>query len=96
MRVKFAARILHDSGRLQQLPVLVDMFPQPAGHAGEAAPRHLSKYVELLLHVVQHLGAVRIAQRVGREIAEGAAGPVAVLQTALAVIGDLHAQIFLI
>ena len=78
------------------MAVLVHLFPQPAGDSGEIPVGHAAVYIEFLLHVMEHLGTVGIAQSVRREVAEGTARPVAVLQAALAVIGNLHAQILLV
>ena len=72
------------------------MLPQPAGDAGQVALGDAAPHVHVPLHAAQHLGAVGAAQGVGREVAEGAAGPVGILQAAAGVVGHVHPEIFLV
>ena len=94
--IKDAAGVFHDLGGLQQRAVLMYLFPQPCGDGRQITLAHAAPNVHILLHVPQHLGAVSAAQGVRGEIAEGAARPVAVLQAAALVVGDVDAKILFI
>ena len=75
----------------------VDLFTEPAGDAGQVALGNVSINVtQILLHLGNDLCTVGTAQRIGGEVADHAACPVAVLEAAVLVVGDIHAQIFLV
>src|SRR5687767_8515101 len=64
------------------LAVAVDVLPQPAEQGGELAAGELRVEVaEVFSRLLEELGGVEVAERVGREVAERAAGPVDVLET---------------
>ena len=75
----------------------MDLLSQPVGNLGQVAGFHIGPDIaQILLHLPEHLNTVSTAQRIGGEIADHAAGPVGILKAAFLVVGNIHAQIFLV
>ena len=95
--VEFTTGIFQQNGGLIQACVAVDMLREPRLDICEISAREtFGQIAEILFHRREHLRAVRASERVGGEIAEAAARPMCILQTALGVAGNVHAEIFLV
>ena len=97
LRVERSAGIFKQNGRLIEACVAVDMLCEPCLDIGEVGTgKSLAKVAEVLFHGGEHLRAVSATERVGGEIAEAAARPVGILQTALRIVRNVNAEIFLV
>ena len=74
----------------------MDFFVEPSFERPECALRDLRLEVgQVLVGLMKKLGRVQVAQRVGREIPQQAAGPVRVLEHAMGIVGRTDAQVLL-
>src|SRR5690606_30263011 len=74
--------------------VLVDVTGEPIPKRFEIAGAELLvEGADLLLGGLEELSGVEVPQRVGREVAHQAKGPVNVLQAPLRVVGNRNAQV---
>ena len=75
----------------------MDVLTEPGGDGGDVALGDvIGDGADVGFHHMLHLGTVGAAQGVGGEVADGAAGPVAVLEAALGIVGHIHAQVLLV
>ena len=72
------------------------MLPVPCVYRPEIARFNAFIHVDGLFHLREELRAVGASKGVGGEVADGASGPVAVLQHAVFVVRNVHAKVFLV
>jgi hypothetical protein len=74
--------------------VAVDIVAEPGEEGGELALRELCVEVAgVLSRLLEELGGVEVAERVGGEVADRAVGPVDVLEAAAGVVGRGEAEV---
>ena len=93
-RERAAARALEDLGRREPAAVAVDLLAQPLAERRQVAGADpLVEVVDVAAGGLPQLAGDHVAEAVGGEVAEGAAGPVDVLEDAAGVVGDLEAEV---
>ena len=92
----FAKRLLQERAGLFEAAVLPDVLAVPRVDGREIAGLEALVHIDRLSHLAKQLRAVGAAERVGREVADAAARPMAVLQHAVLVVRHVDAEIFLV
>ncbi len=95
--IKVAAACLANQDiRCAQLAVLPQGFGLVIQNGLQITLCAAAGEIQLLLHLVYHLGSVGSAQRITREITKGTLAPVNILQHAHSIIRYIYTQIFLV